>query len=65
MDKKFICEICNKNYKSYQSLWNHKHKFHEIDINQSKLDVSHLSTTPKPSVSQNKPDETTQYTCVM
>lgn len=34
MEKKFICEFCNKNYKSYQSLWNHKHKFHEPNINQ-------------------------------
>ena len=24
----FICKICNKNYKSYQSLWNHNHKYH-------------------------------------
>jgi hypothetical protein len=25
----YICEICNKNYKSYQSLWNHNKKFHK------------------------------------
>ena len=24
----YICKICNKNYKSYQSLWNHNHKYH-------------------------------------
>jgi hypothetical protein len=24
----YICNICNKKYKSYQSLWNHKHKYH-------------------------------------
>jgi len=24
----FKCKICNKNYKSYQSLWNHNHKYH-------------------------------------
>ena len=23
----YICKICNKNYKSYQILWNHNHKF--------------------------------------
>lgn len=28
MEKKFICNICIKNYKSYQSLWNHNKKFH-------------------------------------
>ncbi len=25
----FLCEPCNKNYKSYQSLWNHNNKFHK------------------------------------
>jgi hypothetical protein len=24
----FLCNFCNKNYKSYQSLWNHNRKFH-------------------------------------
>ena len=24
------CNVCNKIYKSYQSLWNHNHKFHNI-----------------------------------
>ena len=28
MEKKFICNICIKNYKSYQSLWNHNKKKH-------------------------------------
>ena len=29
----FSCSICNKSYKSYQSLWNHNNKFHnELDI---------------------------------
>lgn len=27
---KFKCNVCNKYYKSYQSLWNHKKKFHSI-----------------------------------
>lgn len=26
----FRCNICNKNYKSYQSLWNHNNKFHML-----------------------------------
>ncbi len=25
---KYFCNLCNKEYKSYQSLWNHTHKFH-------------------------------------
>ncbi len=24
-----ICNICNKNYKTYKSLWNHNHKYHD------------------------------------
>jgi len=32
----FKCNICNKLYKSYQSLWNHNHKFH----NNLKLNIS-------------------------
>jgi len=26
-----FCTICNKNYKSYQSLWNHKNKYHKSE----------------------------------
>ena len=29
----FACKICNKKYKSYQSLWNHNHKFHATTKN--------------------------------
>jgi hypothetical protein len=25
----FKCNLCNKDYKSYQSLWNHNHKYHK------------------------------------
>ena len=38
-----ICNICDKKYKSYQSLWNHNKKFHTAnleniqDIDESKL----------------------------
>jgi hypothetical protein len=28
-ENKFKCDICKKYYKSYQSLWNHKKKFHQ------------------------------------
>jgi len=27
----FICKICNNNYTSYQSLWNHANKYHIIE----------------------------------
>ncbi len=29
----FKCKICNKIYKSYQSLWNHNHKYHDNQYN--------------------------------
>jgi hypothetical protein len=28
MESNFECELCNKKYKSYQSLWNHNKKIH-------------------------------------
>ena len=40
MDKKmdikmeFTCNICNKYYSSYKSLWNHNKKFHNAETNQ-------------------------------
>ena len=46
--KKHTCNICNKDYKSPQSLWNHKNKIH-IDIHQKSTnnihDIDKLSTT--------------------
>ncbi len=27
--KKYICNICNKNYKTYKSMWNHKKNIHD------------------------------------
>jgi hypothetical protein len=43
----FKCDICIKEYKSYQSLWNHNHKFHKNkndDITSSDYNIT--STTP-------------------
>ena len=31
--KVYICNICNKHYKTYQSLWNHNKKFHSNKYN--------------------------------
>jgi len=38
MNKKFnefSCNICNKNFKSYQSRWNHNKKFHNNLVSES------------------------------
>jgi hypothetical protein len=32
MERKFICDICDKKYKSYLSFWNHNNRFHKSDI---------------------------------
>jgi hypothetical protein len=45
----YICELCNKNYKSYQSLWNHNKKFHTSKSIESPL--SPLKTSESPSKS--------------
>jgi len=39
----FKCKICNKNYKSYQSLWNHNHKYHDND-NHNQPQSDHILT---------------------
>ena len=41
--KTFICSICNKTYKSYQSIWNHNKLYHpniEIKISKKQRDFS-------------------------
>lgn len=48
-DGKYRCKICNKNYSSYKSLWNHNKKFH-TNISQHKNSMSQH----KNSISQHK-----------
>jgi hypothetical protein len=43
----YICEKCNKQYKSYQSLWNHNKKFHKFNLlkNPQKIEeIPHISS---------------------
>jgi hypothetical protein len=52
-ENKFKCNICNKYYKSYKSLWNHKKKYHyDIPTNDQHLPTNdqHLPTK-KPQIS--------------
>ena len=40
MQKEFLCQICNREYKSYKSLWNHIDLYHKPDkirMNDSKI----------------------------
>ncbi len=40
----FNCEMCNKQYSSYKSLWNHNQKFHKDDDNKMSTFVNTMST---------------------
>uniref|UniRef100_A0A6C0D9Y7 KilA-N domain-containing protein n=1 Tax=viral metagenome TaxID=1070528 RepID=A0A6C0D9Y7_9ZZZZ len=59
MDNKveFQCEICNKNYSSYKSLWNHNNKFHNINVKNVKEDVKNV----KENVKENLRSLTCEY----
>ena len=41
---KYKCFICNKYYKSKQSYWNHKNKFHKDD-NHKIIEYNHPNDT--------------------
>ena len=58
MDKKFICNLCQKPYKSYQSLWNHNKRFHTLD----KSNISRSSPPTKPNISTPSATETQKNT---
>jgi len=40
MDMDFYCSHCKKQYASYKSLWNHKKKFHNTNINTCKRNIN-------------------------
>jgi hypothetical protein len=52
MDRKFNCLKCKRNYKSYQSLWNHNKKFHFNSLQ----NISQNISQNKPDIIQNKPN---------
>ncbi len=41
MENKYKCDICNKYYKSYQTLWKHNRQFHVID-GQPKVNIENI-----------------------
>ena len=53
-ENKFKCNICNKYYKSYKSLWNHKKKYHK-DIPTYIPDISPSYTHHIPNISPEYP----------
>jgi hypothetical protein len=54
------CKICNKKYKSYQSLWNHNNKFHNVNNNKLQPNISLNTAIDKSSDQSIKQHE---YKC--
>ena len=53
--KKFTCKICNKNYKSIQSLCNHNRRFHKkITQNNTHTELNSTQTAPNSTKKINK-----------
>jgi len=50
----YKCNICNKLYKSYKSLWNHNNKFHKNIINQNNLSITPIITHDNLSINNLK-----------
>jgi hypothetical protein len=46
-DGLFKCNICNKNYTSYKSLWNHNKNLHNIPVNTNNNMVNTVNTIIK------------------
>ena len=44
MSMEYNCDICNKNYKTYQTLWKHNKNFHNITSSNT---LNNYSNTPK------------------
>jgi hypothetical protein len=40
-NRSYSCNICNKEYSSYKSLWNHNHKFHNTNVS---LNIPNIPT---------------------
>jgi hypothetical protein len=39
----FPCKVCNKDYSSYKSLWNHNKKFHNINVTNMTPNVTNMT----------------------
>ncbi len=62
--KVYICEICQKNYKSYQTLWKHNKKFHNHNIIPDNPSDNQNIILDNPSDNQNIiPDNHSLFNC--
>ena len=56
-EQKLTCKICNKNYKSIQSLCNHNRRFHQnITLNSTQTALNSTQTAPNSTQKVNKPN---------
>jgi hypothetical protein len=55
-NKKYTCEICNKIYKSYKSVWYHKYKYHKNSKPESKPEIDTGKPDSKPKMNIGKPE---------
>ena len=59
LDRLHSCNICNKNYSSYKSLWNHNNKFHNTILPQSSSISPH-----SPSILPLSPSNYLKIECI-
>ena len=61
---KYFCNICNKKYKSYQSLWNHNKRFHSHGSEKHPKAPGMLRNAPyAPKFSENNETVNEKITC--
>ena len=60
MDNKHNCDICNKTYSSYQSLWNHNKKFHKKKETKT-CKCKYCGTIYKQQPSKSRHEKTCKY----
>ena len=62
---KFICKTCNKEYSSYQSLWNHNKKFHvNTNVNNVNTNVNTNVNNVNTNVNNNVNNVNKTYNCL-
>ena len=49
MGKDYLCEICNKEYKSYMGYWKHNNKYHN-NISQQKVNIKSINSQQKVNI---------------
>jgi hypothetical protein len=63
----FKCKICNKIYKSYQSLWNHNHKYHDNETPQNSSSITQktsIYSQNSSSIQSQLKDENNKLSCI-